>query len=324
MFRFGAFELDERRGDLPRAGRPVAIQATPLRLLRVLLRNADRVVSKRELVDAVWPDVAVSDASLATALRQVRLALGGGDAPRIETLRRRGFRLRGPVTTAPAPPLEGHSRLVGRQRELERMAELLQRALVREGGTLLVSGDAGVGKTRLMQELTSLARAEGFLLLHGGCIEGEGATPFRPFAEALADLHGEIGTDGLREDVGERGGILATLWPALGERLGRELVDRVAIVEGSPEDLSGTQHLDQALVAVRIGAVLGDDACRDPVEPATALPLLEEAAAARHDALERLVARRPAGGGRRTPGSLTQHGAEPMRDAPPQLDPNLR
>jgi len=74
VFRFGAFELDERRGDLPRAGRPVAIQATPLRLLRVLLRNADRVVSKRELVDAVWPDVAVSDASLATAPRQVRLA----------------------------------------------------------------------------------------------------------------------------------------------------------------------------------------------------------------------------------------------------------
>ena len=88
-FRFADFELDERRGDLRRVGRRVAIQATPFRLLSALLRNADRVVSRDELADAVWPDVAVADASLATAVRQVRKALGP-EAARIETLRRRG------------------------------------------------------------------------------------------------------------------------------------------------------------------------------------------------------------------------------------------
>ena len=96
LFRFGEFELDERRGELQYRGENVPIQAKPLELLSVLLRNPDRVVPKDELIDAVWSDIAVSDASLATALRQVRHILdrSGSEESRVATLRGRGFRLR--------------------------------------------------------------------------------------------------------------------------------------------------------------------------------------------------------------------------------------
>jgi DNA-binding winged helix-turn-helix (wHTH) protein len=49
VFAFGEFEADEALRELRRAGRPVELQATPLRLLLYLLRNRDRVISKDEL-----------------------------------------------------------------------------------------------------------------------------------------------------------------------------------------------------------------------------------------------------------------------------------
>ena len=56
--RFGPqaeFELDEARFELRRAGQPVALEAKPFELLAYLVRHADRVVEKDELLDAVWP-----------------------------------------------------------------------------------------------------------------------------------------------------------------------------------------------------------------------------------------------------------------------------
>jgi class 3 adenylate cyclase/tetratricopeptide (TPR) repeat protein len=98
-FVFGEFELDEARFELRRAGRPVELRATPFRLLQHLIRERARVVSKDELIEAVWPDVAVSDMALSSALKAVRHALGddGKEQRWIQTLRGRGIRFLGLV-----------------------------------------------------------------------------------------------------------------------------------------------------------------------------------------------------------------------------------
>ncbi|MFD0579527.1 helix-turn-helix transcriptional regulator [Dactylosporangium darangshiense] len=79
--------------------------------------------------------------------------------------------------------------LVGREPELERLREALKHARAGESVTVLVGGEAGVGKTRLVGELLGQARAEGAHVLSGQCLElGEEGPPFAPFAAALRDL----------------------------------------------------------------------------------------------------------------------------------------
>ena len=99
VFAFGDFEADEALRELRRKGRPVELQATPLRLLLYLLRNRDRVVSKDELLDRVWADATVSEGALTTALKEIRSALGdtGSQQRVIQTLRGQGYRLIAPV-----------------------------------------------------------------------------------------------------------------------------------------------------------------------------------------------------------------------------------
>ncbi|SCE88550.1 Predicted ATPase [Micromonospora viridifaciens] len=79
--------------------------------------------------------------------------------------------------------------LVGRQQELAGLREALGRARAGEPTTALVGGEAGVGKTRLLEEFGALATAAGVRVLVGQCLElGEAGLPFAPFAAALREV----------------------------------------------------------------------------------------------------------------------------------------
>ncbi|WP_367185146.1 AAA family ATPase, partial [Trebonia sp.] len=86
--------------------------------------------------------------------------------------------------------------LVGRAAEMAALEAAFE--TVRQGGpaALLVGGEAGVGKTRLLTEFTASARAAGARVLAGGCLElGADGLPFGPFTAMLRDLVREIGAD---------------------------------------------------------------------------------------------------------------------------------
>ena len=106
ILAFDDFEIDEQSGDLRRGGVPVALQPLSLKLLLHLVRNRRRVVSRDELLDALWPGVTVGDAALSSAVRDLRRALGdSGTEPRIvQTLRKRGFLYSGHTTACPKRP----------------------------------------------------------------------------------------------------------------------------------------------------------------------------------------------------------------------------
>src|SRR5829696_2607057 len=101
--------------------------------------------------------------------------------------------------------------LVGRTRERERLRSLLERARGGQGATVLVSGDAGVGKTRLT---AVLGEAPGARVLRGTAVQGRTA-PYGPLVEALRD-HLRAHPGGLA-DVGPLRAHLALLLPELGE-----------------------------------------------------------------------------------------------------------
>jgi predicted ATPase len=76
---------------------------------------------------------------------------------------------------------------VGRERERARLPAALDAAARGQGGVALVSGEAGIGKTRLLHEMTSEARAAGWQVIAGRANETEGAPPYLPFLESLRE-----------------------------------------------------------------------------------------------------------------------------------------
>jgi tetratricopeptide (TPR) repeat protein/predicted regulator of Ras-like GTPase activity (Roadblock/LC7/MglB family) len=74
--------------------------------------------------------------------------------------------------------------MVGRENELKELQEHLSKVSQGQGSTLFISGEAGIGKTRLVNELKKIAQSEGFQILSGNSLY-ESLTPYMPFLEAL-------------------------------------------------------------------------------------------------------------------------------------------
>ncbi len=106
----------------------------------------------------------------------------------------------------------------GRLVELDRLRAARDRASGGVPSTVLISGEAGVGKTRLVTEATSMARAEGFGVIVGGAIGlGDSDLPYGPFSEAFRSLLADVGRERIIEAAGEGAVHLARLVPGLGD-----------------------------------------------------------------------------------------------------------
>jgi tetratricopeptide (TPR) repeat protein len=111
-------------------------------------------------------------------------------------------------------------RLVGRHDELEELRKLWRRAMQGQGHLALVSGEPGVGKTRLARELVVVAQLAGAAVLEGGCYEFEATTPYLPFVEALRRWVDSEPVEALRARLGSEASMLARLAPAIDARIG--------------------------------------------------------------------------------------------------------
>jgi len=108
--------------------------------------------------------------------------------------------------------------LVGREAELGLLEGAFAETLAGAARAVLLGGEAGIGKTRLVEEFAAEARSRGARLLLGGCLElGVDGFPFAPFTAVLRQLVRELGADGVAELVGGRASALARLLPEFGE-----------------------------------------------------------------------------------------------------------
>ena len=94
QLRFGDHVLDIARRELRRGGEPIALQPQVFDLLVYLIRNRDRVVTKDDLVNAVWGGRIISESTFTSRINAARKAVGdSGDAQRlIRTTPRKGLR----------------------------------------------------------------------------------------------------------------------------------------------------------------------------------------------------------------------------------------
>src|SRR6201993_1329941 len=142
---FGPFVLDEDAREPLRDGQPVSLQPRALELLFYLARNRDRTVGKNELLDTLWADVTVSDASIERAVSLVRSELRkGGCENAIQTRPKLGYRFMLRDTEALA------GGLLERLAFLQQLDEKLARTRAGEGQAVFISGEAGIGKSALL------------------------------------------------------------------------------------------------------------------------------------------------------------------------------
>src|SRR5262249_44591868 len=108
MFQFEGYTLDIVRNSLRAADREVPLRRKSFELLRYLVENPDRLVTKEELLKAIWPNVIVTDEVLTQCVSEVRQATGDSKQTIIVTVPRRGYRFAASVlhvaTSAAAAP----------------------------------------------------------------------------------------------------------------------------------------------------------------------------------------------------------------------------
>ena len=213
MLEFPPYRMDLRAERLWRGDRPVALRPKAWALLRYLIERPGILATKEELHAAVWGDAIVSDDTLTRTMGELRQALADdARTPRIiETAHRRGFRfiaaLRGAfdrepsvgTLVAPAAVEAAATRLVGREAELEQLAELFRQASTGQRQIVLLEGEPGIGKSALARAFLERVGASGgpVLIAYGQCVEQHGEREaYMAVLEALDRLgHGPSGPE---------------------------------------------------------------------------------------------------------------------------------
>jgi DNA-binding winged helix-turn-helix (wHTH) protein/tetratricopeptide (TPR) repeat protein len=209
-FRFGAFVVDDDTVEIIGPDGVREVQPQVFDVLRYLVEQPGRLVTKEELLDNVWGDRFVSESALTTRIKQARRAIDDDGATQwaIKTVHGRGYRFLPDVETsaaapaadpsgaatvrAPAPSVlpqelraDARQPFCGRRDEMGHATAILDRA-AHDGpfGWLWILGEPGIGKTRLAAEVARLAGERGHQVLFGR--NGEDLrVPYQPFIEAL-------------------------------------------------------------------------------------------------------------------------------------------
>ena len=217
---FGTFRLDPENQRLWHGPQEIILRPKSFAVLHHLVTQRGRLVTREEVLQAVWPGVAVSDAVLTVCIGEIRQALQDShQAPQfIETVHRRGYRFRSaitvelsmasvsgpkrlsespPPTITPSPLALGaqHSSLetvpgVGRVAQVSQLECCLQQARSGVRQIVLLAGEAGLGKTALVDMfLTQVTSGLPLWVARGQCIAHYGAgEAYLPVLDALGRL----------------------------------------------------------------------------------------------------------------------------------------
>jgi DNA-binding winged helix-turn-helix (wHTH) protein/predicted ATPase len=215
---FPPFRLDAANQRLWRGDEALPLRPKTFAVLTHLLDRPGQLVTKEEFLEACWPDTAMTYTVLKVCIREIRETLGDNPkAPRfIETAHRRGYRFIGQISEdgemergehlslRPSVPLSlrlsvssSAMGLVGREAELDRLRGSLELALDGRRQVVFISGEAGIGKTALVEAFLLRAAADPQVwLARGQCLEQFGSgEAYLPALEAISRLCQELGRE---------------------------------------------------------------------------------------------------------------------------------
>src|ERR1700739_1489853 len=192
MQHFGEFRIDPQNECLWHGEEMLTLTPRPFAVLRYLTENPQRLITHNELLEALWPETYVQPQVLRTYILELRKLLGDDPAsPQyIATVPKRGYRFLANVTQESVASSDGPL-LVGRDAELALLHAQFDRARKAERPTVFLTGEAGIGKTALIDCFCSriCAGKSSVRIARGQSIEGfSGKETLYPVREALNGL----------------------------------------------------------------------------------------------------------------------------------------
>jgi DNA-binding winged helix-turn-helix (wHTH) protein/tetratricopeptide (TPR) repeat protein len=213
---FDTFTLDTTNELLWRGSERIRLRPKTFALLRHLAERPGQLVTKSELLNAIWQNLHIGDEALKHCVAEIRKALDdSSETPRIvETVHRRGYRFIGKTYKQNKDDAPGRGsfkagdrvsvslghRLVGRTSELAQLHHCLAKAIEGTRQLVFITGEQGIGKTSLMDSFLEIVNPERPdqpdaknvirpLIARGHCINAHGVgEAYMPFLEAFTGL----------------------------------------------------------------------------------------------------------------------------------------
>src|SRR6476646_6486492 len=197
MKQFRAFRLDTVNHCLWRGEERVSLTPKAFDVLRYLVEHADRLVTQDQILGALWPETYVNPEVIKKYVLEIRKALGDRrDKPEfIETFARRGYQFVATVREVSSGAssdmgIPAARKRVGREAAMAQLDSYLGQALKSQRQIVFITGEAGVGKTTLVDAFQQIAtRRPNLRVVRGQCVEGFGGKEaYYPVLEALGQL----------------------------------------------------------------------------------------------------------------------------------------
>jgi DNA-binding winged helix-turn-helix (wHTH) protein/tetratricopeptide (TPR) repeat protein len=194
MKQFHSFRLDIVNHCLWHGEDRVSLTPKAFDVLRYLVEHADRLVTQDEILGALWPETFVNPEVIKKYILGIRKALGDHhNKPEfIETFPRRGYQFVASISeVSPGAPsdlgINAGRKMVGREAAMAQLEGYLGQALKAQRQVIFITGEAGVGKTTLVDEFHQSASLRSSLrVVRGQCVEGFGGKEaYYPVLEAL-------------------------------------------------------------------------------------------------------------------------------------------
>lgn len=236
MKRFQEFRLDTVNHCLWRGEERMSLAPKAFDVLRYLVEHADRLVTQDEILEALWPETYVNPEVVKKYVLGIRKVLGDQTAKPVfvATFPRRGYQFIAPlqdeaVTATQASHIS--KPLVGREAAIARLTEALAQARRGARQVVFVTGEAGIGKTTLVDFfLQSTARDSSVRIGRGQCVEGFGGKEaYYPVLEALSQLLRETDDRTVVQAFSKRAPTWLVQFPSLVSAEQREALEKEII-----------------------------------------------------------------------------------------------
>jgi DNA-binding winged helix-turn-helix (wHTH) protein len=194
MKAFQPFRLDTVNHCLWRGDQRVALTPKAFDVLRYLVEHSDRLVTQDEILEALWPGTYVNLEVVKKYVLGIRKALGDcSQQPQfVATFRKRGYQFIAPVSDESPASVSRHSEnavknIVGRHDASVQLDDLLNKAAKGQRQVVFITGEAGIGKTTLLDLFAQRASPiPNLRIARGQCVEGFGGKEaYYPVLEAL-------------------------------------------------------------------------------------------------------------------------------------------
>jgi DNA-binding winged helix-turn-helix (wHTH) protein/tetratricopeptide (TPR) repeat protein len=234
MKSFRPFRLDTVNHCLWRGEKRVPMPPKAFDVLRYLVEHADRLVTQEEILENLWPETYVNPEVVKKHVLEIRKVLGDKSSKPafVATFPRRGYQFIAPVReeTAPAyvPSIASVAdAIVGREPALTTLADAFNKALQGQRQIVFITGEAGIGKTTLVDVFLQSAVGVKARVARGHCVEGFGGKEaYYPILDALGHLCREAADTRIVQELATRAPTWLVQFPSLVSAQQRQALEK--------------------------------------------------------------------------------------------------